>query len=166
MQRCDHRSHHDGVRGGRQLKGAIAACFALIGVSAACARHPEVILHPQSGPGVRVTVELALKPEERQRGLMYRRDLGANAGMLFVFPQSADHSFWMKNTPLPLDMIFIGEDLRIAGIVANTVPFALVSRSIGVPSRYVLEVNGGFAERHGLQRGDRVELPNLGAAGS
>lgn len=81
--------------------------------------------------------------------------------MLFVFPDSAVRSFWMKNTPLALDLIFIDES-RVVGIIENAVPFSLVSRSVGVPSRYVLEVHAGFARRHGIETGDRVELPLLG----
>jgi uncharacterized membrane protein (UPF0127 family) len=131
----------------------------LLLLAAACSKRPEVVIHTQAGTAVRVPVELALTPEARERGLMYRRDLAEGAGMLFVFPDSAVRSFWMKNTPLALDMIFIDDEGHIAGIVENAVPFSLVSRTVGVPSRYVLEVHAGFTRRHGVQAGDRVELP-------
>lgn len=127
----------------------------------ACTQHPEVVVHTQGAAAVRIPVELALTPTERQRGLMFRRDLEPHAGMLFVFPESEDHSFWMKNTPLALDMIFINDDMRVAGIVADAVPFTIVSRSVGQPSRYVLEVRGGFSKQHGIQAGDRVEFHNV-----
>jgi uncharacterized membrane protein (UPF0127 family) len=89
---------------------------------------------------------------------MYRRDLGANAGMLFVFPNESDQRFWMKNTPLPLDMVFISTQRRIVGIVPETRPFTTNPLGVGIPSRYVLEVNGGYCARHGINTGDTVEF--------
>lgn len=123
----------------------------------ACTPSPQVIVHA-GGTEVRVPVELAVTPQARTHGLMYRRDLPAEAGMLFVFPDSAPHRFWMKNTPLPLDMIFISEDLRVVGVVEDTVPFSTASVGVEEPSRYVLEVHAGFGARHGIRAGDRVEL--------
>jgi uncharacterized membrane protein (UPF0127 family) len=155
------RHRHTTQRPASMTACAVILALALGALGATCTRAPYVILHPKSGGSVSVPVELAVTPAEQQRGLMYRRDLAADAGMLFVFDETIEHSFWMKNTPLPLDMIFIGEDLRIVGIVANAVPFSTASRSVGAPSRYVLEVHAGFAERHGLHAGDRVELPPL-----
>jgi hypothetical protein len=124
-------------------------------------RHPEVVIHVGAGSEVHVPVELASTEQDRARGLMYRRDLGADAGMLFVFPKTADHPFWMKNTPLPLDMIFIGEDLVVVGIVENAIPFSTRSLGVARPSRYVLEVHAGFSARNGIGPGDRVEFRNL-----
>ena len=142
----------------------LLACAALAALSgSACAKEPRVVLHTARGD-VPVTVEVADTPERRNLGLMFRKDLPAEAGMLFVFDGSAPHTFWMKNTPLPLDMIFIGEDRRIVGIVKDTVPYTTTSRGVGKPSRYVLEVNAGFSARHGVQDGDRVtfdEIPGL-----
>jgi len=89
---------------------------------------------------------------------MYRRDLAADAGMLFLFPVEAEQQFWMKNTPLPLDMVFIRHDHTIAGIVADTRPFTTRPLSVGAPSQYVLEVHAGFCARHGITAGDRVEF--------
>jgi uncharacterized membrane protein (UPF0127 family) len=126
-----------------------------------CRREPEVILHPRNGAAVRVPVELALTPEMRGRGLMYRTELAADAGMLFVFPRSDTQSFWMKNTPLSLDMIFIGEDLIVAGIVEDAVPFSTTALGVGRPSLYVLEVHAGFAKAHNIRTGDRTELVNV-----
>jgi hypothetical protein len=142
----------------------MALFFALLFVviaGAGCRRGPAVVVHASSGEAVRIPVELALTPEQQSRGLMYRKDLPADAGMLFVFPRSTVRTFWMKNTILPLDMIFIGEDQKIAGIVENAVPFTTDSRSVGKPSRYVLEVHGGFCKRKGIAPGDRLELPAL-----
>jgi uncharacterized membrane protein (UPF0127 family) len=103
-------------------------------------------------------VEIADTPDTRARGLMYRRDLGANAGMLFVFPNESDQQFWMKNTPLALDMVFIGKQRHIVGIVPEARPFTTNSLGVGVSSQYVLEMNGGFCARHGISTGDAVEF--------
>ena len=92
---------------------------------------------------------------------MFRRELAPDAGMLFLFEENAPHVFWMKNTLVSLDMIFIAEDGRIAGIVARAVPGDLSPRSAGGPSRYVLEVVGGWAEAHGVAPGDRVKFENV-----
>lgn len=122
---------------------------------AACSQRPEVVIHSNHGP-VAVQVEIADTPDARAWGLMYRRELGANAGMLFVFPNESDQQFWMKNTPLPLDMVFIGKQRYIVGIVPEARPFTTNSLGVGVPSQYVLEVNGGFCARHGINTGDTV----------
>jgi uncharacterized membrane protein (UPF0127 family) len=121
---------------------------------------PRVVISSPSGREASVTVEVARTPEELARGLMYRNALAEDAGMLFVFPATDEHSFWMKNTYIPLDMIFIAEDRTVVGIVANVEPLTLEARSAG-PSRYVLEVNGGWAARHGVGPGDRVAFENL-----
>ncbi len=108
-----------------------------------------------------MTVELARTDAERMKGLMYRTELGPDAGMLFLFDETAVHEFWMKNTFIPLDLIFISEDGRVSGIVARAVPGDLTPRTAGGPSRYVLEVNGGWAERHGVHVGDRVRFEGV-----
>jgi len=113
---------------------------------------------------VNVRIEIADTPETRARGLMYRRDLGADAGMLFVFPDESERSFWMKNTPLPLDMVFIGADRTIVGIVADTRPFTTNPLGVGKPSKYVLEVHGGFCAAHGIVAGNQVELVRVPSA--
>lgn len=139
--------------------GNVALSCALL-LLTACTHKPQVLIHSQQGQVV-VPVEIAATSQARSQGLMYRKDLAADAGMLFLFPQEMEQSFWMKNTPLPLDMIFISSDLRIAGIVAKATPFSTEPRSVGKPSRYVLEVHGGFCDQHGIRAGDRVELQNL-----
>ena len=108
-------------------------------------------------------VEIAATPEKREVGLMYRRELPPNHGMLFLFPSEKINSFWMKNTPIPLDMIFISRDRRIVGIVHETVPFSLDSRSVSVPSQYVLEINGGLSRRYGFKAGDAVRFDDVAA---
>ena len=110
----------------------------------------------KEGGQINVRVEVADSPAEREQGLMYRRELEADAGMLFLFPREAQQTFWMKNTFLPLDMIFIRADLSIAGIVENAEPMTLTRRSVPEVSQYVLEVNGGFAAQHGVKQGGHV----------
>lgn len=132
---------------------------------AGCTPHPTVVIHAQGGP-VRVQVEIVDTPDARAHGLMYRRDLAADAGMLFIFPTESPQSFWMKNTPLPLDMLFIGADRRIVGIVPDARPFTTNPVGVERPSQYVLEVNAGFCARHGVAGGDTVDfvqVPNTGS---
>jgi len=140
-----------------------SALTILVSVSvSACASEPRVVLHTAQGD-VPVTVELATTPSQQAVGLMYRKELGASAGMLFVFPSAVEHPFWMKNTVLPLDMIFLGDDRKIVGIVKDAVPFTTTPRTVTAPSRYVLEVNAGFSEKHGLATGDQATFENLPA---
>jgi uncharacterized membrane protein (UPF0127 family) len=131
--------------------------------ASACASEPRVVLHTAKGD-VPVTVEIAATPAQQSLGLMYRKQLGENAGMLFVFDTTVEHPFWMKNTVLPLDMIYLGDDRKIVGIVKDAVPFTTTSRTVGVPSRYVLEVNAGFSAKHDLKTGDQATFENVAAA--
>lgn len=107
-----------------------------------------------------IEVELARGPRERQRGLMYRTRLDDDAGMLFDFPgKPRVQSFWMRNTCIPLDMLFITEDGFIAGVQENVPTLNDASRSIPCPVRYVLEVNAGWVRAHGVEPGQLVKLP-------
>ena len=144
---------------------ALRACAALAVVAwlPSCGRGgPEAVIDTARGR-VRVTLEVAATDEARRRGLMYRSSLADDRGMLFVFPADADHAFWMKNTLIPLDMLFIAADGRVAGIHANATPLSTVAIAVGRPSRYVLEVPGGYTRRRGIAPGDRVELIGVGA---
>lgn len=106
-------------------------------------------------------VEIADSPAKREMGLQYRRNLASERGMIFLFPFESEQTFWMKNTPIPLDMIFISRERKIVGIVEQAVPFTLDSRSVGAPSQYVLEINGGLAKRYGIQAGDSVRFESI-----
>ncbi|HEY6703554.1 MAG TPA: DUF192 domain-containing protein [Xanthobacteraceae bacterium] len=123
-------------------------------------RLPAAELHPleiASKKGVHVfAVELASTPEEQAKGLMFRRELPEGQGMLFDFHREQPTSFWMKNTYIPLDMIFIRGDGRILRIAENTVPLSEALVSSGGPVRAVLEVNAGTARKLGIAPGDRV----------
>ena len=105
------------------------------------------------------TVELAATPEEREKGLMYRRELPEGRGMLFDFKQDVNVTMWMKNTYIPLDMLFIRADGRIQRIAENTEPESTRIIPAGAPVRAVLEVIGGTAKKLGIRPGDRVAHP-------
>lgn len=146
----------------RLLATRILSALALLASfnASACASEPRVVLHTARGD-VPVTVEVVSTPAQQAVGLMYRKELAASAGMLFVFPNAIEHPFWMKNTILPLDMIFLGDDRKVVGIVKDTVPFTTTSRTVGVPSRYVLEVNAGFSAKNGVATGDQASFENV-----
>ena len=102
------------------------------------------------------SVELAVTPQQQQQGLMFRRDMAPDASMLFVYKPDRVVSMWMRNTMIPLDMLFIAEDGRVVKIVERTVPLSLKTISSDRPVRAVLEVNGGTVARLGIAPGDRV----------
>jgi uncharacterized membrane protein (UPF0127 family) len=103
-------------------------------------------------------VELARTPAEHEVGLMFRKNLEPDAGMLFLFDRPSLQTFWMKNTLIPLDMIFISADRQIVGIVANAEPQTLTARRVDEVSQYVLEIGGGLAAARGIRTGQRVEF--------
>ena len=105
-------------------------------------------------------VEVARTPEEQAQGLMNRNSLEPMCGMIFPFPAPKVASFWMKNTLIPLDMIFIRADGTIANIEANTVPLSLQPVYAVEPVTAVLEIAGGRAEQLGIKPGDKVEWPH------
>lgn len=107
------------------------------------------------GP-VRFQVELADTDAERAQGLMFRGSMPADRGMVFVFDRAAPQSFWMRNTYIPLDIIYIGADGRIVSIAKNAQPLNETPLPSGVPARYVLEINAGLSDRLGIAPGDRV----------
>jgi uncharacterized membrane protein (UPF0127 family) len=119
-------------------------------------KEPTVAIEREDGTRVRVKVELAVTEQERATGLMYRDKLEKGTGMLFIFEKPEVQSFWMRNTAIPLDMIFIGSDLSIAGIVENAVPLTLTPRRVKEESQYVLEVEGGFCTKYGIRKGMKV----------
>src|SRR5262249_51269459 len=148
-----------------------AAVVSVAVVASACASRasspavepagPTVVLRPTDRPAVSVKVELARTDAARQRGLMYRDRLEPDHGMLFIFDNDAQQSFWMKNPYIPLDMIFITSGLRVLGVVENAEPLTTTPRFVKGVSRYVLEVVGGYAQQHGITAGTPVELRNV-----
>ncbi|MEX0274378.1 MAG: DUF192 domain-containing protein [Flavobacteriaceae bacterium] len=106
-------------------------------------------------------IEIAESDYETQTGLMYRDKMAQNQGMFFIFPDVAMHSFYMKNTQIPLDIIFIDEDLTIASFQENAQPFDETGLSSKVPIKYVLEINAGLAQKYLLEVGDRIVYQRL-----
>ncbi|TAK08106.1 DUF192 domain-containing protein [bacterium] len=131
----------------------------------ACRSHPRVVISTKSGEQLALQVEVADTPAKRSLGLQYRNELGDDQGMLFLFPSQGAQSFWMKNTPLPLDMIFIGSDLKIVGIIRQAVPFSTTSLTVPAPSQFVLEIKGGLSRRKGIEVGNRVRFENISLEG-
>ena len=121
----------------------------------ACAQGPRIeIVGPGGARRAVVSVEIADTSATREYGLMYRKQLDENAGMIFVFEAPQHLEFWMKNTVIPLDMIFADSAGKIVGIVRKAMPFSEAIDSVDGDSQYVLEVNGGFCDRHGVKAGD------------
>ncbi|MGZ3438866.1 MAG: DUF192 domain-containing protein [Polyangia bacterium] len=123
--------------------------------------EPEVVLATRAGEQ-HVKVEIARSDPERQRGLMYRQKLEPGRGMIFLFDHPEKLKFWMKNTYIPLDMIFISADKRVVYIEENAEPLTLQTRgSDEDDSQFVLEVPGGWARAHGVERGVAVKFVDI-----
>jgi len=105
----------------------------------------------------KIDVEVAMNPTERTQGLMYRSEMDEDNGMLFIFEQPDMQSFWMKNTIIPLDILFIDNKGVINTIHKNTVPYSEKSLPSKQKSQFVVEVNGGFCDRHGIKESDLIE---------
>src|SRR3954453_19252113 len=147
----------------------LSALLLLIGASASLAQQlqsfPTADLTIETAGGPRkFHVELATSPPQLEQGLMFRRTLAPDAGMLFDFKTPSPVSMWMKNTFIPLDMVFIDNKGRILNIAERTVPHSLDPVAAAGPARAVLEINGGTAARLGIKPGDRVLFPIFGNA--
>lgn len=123
-------------------------------------------VHFVDSQGVRsteFTVQIAKTPTETSKGLMYRRNMPEKQGMLFIFEGMSERSFWMKNTYLSLDMIFIDKDGKVVHIIPDVPPLTLTSRKSKYPCRYVLELNAGMAKLAGITVGSvmRTTLDDL-----
>ncbi len=106
----------------------------------------------------KIEIELARTDAERQQGLMYRKALADEQGMLFFMPYDNDWAFYMRNTYVRLDMIFIDADWRVVGVVENVTPLTEDHRQVGVPSRYVLELAAHQAAKRGIKAGTRLDF--------
>jgi uncharacterized membrane protein (UPF0127 family) len=112
-----------------------------------------------AAPGApKVAVEVARKPTEHARGLMYRTSMPADQGMLFSWPDERIRSFWMHNTCIPLDMLFLSRDQTVVGIQEQVPVLNDRPRSIPCPAAYVLEVNAGWTRQHGVRAGMRAVI--------
>lgn len=103
-----------------------------------------------------IDIELAEASEERRIGMMFRTSMEENQGMFFIFPYETRQSFWMKNTILPLDMIFINSSNEIVTIHKNTTPYAETQYPSTRSAQYVLEMNAGYCDRVGIKEGDKI----------
>jgi uncharacterized membrane protein (UPF0127 family) len=146
--------------------------FALAWVSASCAASGPVAselggfeksrLEIQTRLGtVKFEIYLAMTPEQQEQGLMFVKKLSANTGMLFPQRMPSVVNMWMKNTLIPLDLLFIGADGRVACLHKRAVPESLELISCAVPVQEVLEIAGGEAEKFGIEVGSRVRHPNF-----
>ncbi|MDF1565381.1 MAG: DUF192 domain-containing protein [Deltaproteobacteria bacterium] len=123
---------------------------------------PGVItVTPVGREPIPVKVELCLNDADRARGMMFRESLEGGHGMLFIFEQPKIQRFWMKNTLIPLDMIFIDSEGKVVGVVHEAEPLTTTSRYVDRPSRWVLEVPGGWARANGIDAGATVRTRTL-----
>jgi uncharacterized membrane protein (UPF0127 family) len=115
----------------------------------------------EGAPDFTAEVEIAETEETRQRGLMFRRSMAEHHGMIFNFDHPRHNQFWMHNTCIPLDMLFIAEDGTIVGIEENVPTMDDSTFEVGCPSSYVLELNAGTTRRHGIAAGQKVHLDGV-----
>jgi uncharacterized protein len=126
----------------------------LIKLKAMTYTQAHITFSKQSIPGF-IQAKLAISSHEKQQGLMDVKELGAMEGMLFMFEKAGRYKFWMKNTYIPLDLIFINKNLEIVGIIENAVPMSLKRLGVDQSYNYVLEINAGLAKKLGLAVGKK-----------
>lgn len=142
----------------------IASVLLALTVLSACAQSPKLptvealFLATSGGESPKFRLEVCSNDGERAKGLMYRRSLAEDAGMIFVFPEERNHSFWMKNTYIPLDMVFVDRDMKVVGVLSDVPPLNLAPREVGKPSLYVLEFAAGTMKRHGVGEGATLKI--------
>jgi uncharacterized membrane protein (UPF0127 family) len=116
------------------------------------------VVFPDARGAPAVTVEIADTPATEARGLMFRTELAEMSGMIFVWSDERTRTFWMRNTCLPLDMLFLAKDGTIVGILEQVPTLNDRPRSVGCPSAYVLEVNAGWTRKHGIKPGMKAQI--------
>lgn len=140
----------------------IAAC--VMSTLIACAQPAKLptveisFTRSSGGETPRIVAEICANDSERSLGLMFRKSLADTAGMIFLFDREAEHSFWMKNTYLSLDMLFIGANQKVVGILENVAPLTEEPRSVGAPSLYVVELKAGSAQKFGITTGSSMTV--------
>lgn len=139
----------------------IAAVMTAPGASAGDACSPDRIDFSSAAGEASFTIEVVDTEESRAQGLMFREDLGADSGMLFVYPDAAPRAFWMKNTPLPLDIVFLNDRGAICSVARNTTPFSLDVIPSTCSAQTILEVNAGIADEAGLKVGVVARHPAI-----
>ena len=144
---------------------ALPAATGPVASAKECPKDPDPPTVPVTRPiefpeaKTRVDAEIARTEHEVTRGLMYRTSMPADRGMLFRMPRREEQIFWMRNTCISLDMMFLDDDGTIVGILENVPTLNEEQRTVHKPSRYVLEVNGGFCKAHGIKAGMKAKLP-------
>lgn len=137
--------------------------FVLLPAEAALAQLQQFPTAPltilTAGGPRKFTVEVATTPAQMEQGLMFRRNMAPDSGMLFDFKTPSMATMWMKNTWIPLDMLFVDAQGRIVNIHQRAVPESLATIAAAAPVRAVIELNGGTAARLGIRPGDRVVFP-------
>ena len=153
-----------GARKGLRRAFALAAAALVIllaaGMSTAGEPGRKAVTFYEDGRknGCTFTVELALTPEEQEKGLMYRRSLDPDGGMLFIFDRDEIRSFWMRNTLIPLDMVFVNSSMKVVSIYEFAKPGDETGILSGAPARYVLEVNGGRTASCRIKPGMKMKV--------
>lgn len=140
---------------------ALAAAYPAAAQEQITFERTDLAIVTAAGARHQFKVEWAKTWPQKARGLMYRKDMAIDHGMLLDYDPPQAASIWMKNTLIPLDMIFIDDTGRIVGIVERAEPKTLTARGVNEPSRYVLEVNGGWSAAHGVAKGDTVRFENV-----
>lgn len=143
-----------------RLAGAVMAfllCFSLAAFAAETFDTQPLTIVTKDGRSHAFTVELAVTPRQREQGLMHRREMAPDHGMLFAFGETRQVFMWMKNTYLPLDMLFITRDGKVRAIKENAEPLSESIIDSQGPIDYVLELNGGTVKRLGIRAGNRVQ---------
>ena len=123
--------------------------------------HESQLVHlhfksPDGRTTPRFGLEIARNASERTKGLMFRKELPESGGMFFAFPKQEEHSFWMKNTYISLDLIFINSELKVVGVLADVPVLNEEQRKVSAPSLYVVELAAGSAKKHGIVPGSLV----------
>lgn len=150
----------------RIAQSAVLAAVLLLSAAAAngnahAAELETLVIDKIDGEDLSFEVEMAITPDERSLGLMYRDALDPMSGMLFIYPGPQEVNMWMHSTRIPLDMLFIGSDGTIVKIKERAVPYSNEVINSGAPVVAVLELNGGTASRYDIKLGDRVQLPEI-----
>lgn len=142
----------------------LAVTLSLAGVFAACAQSPKLptvelsFTTTSGGETPRIVTEICANDSERSLGLMFRKQLAETAGMIFLFEKENEHSFWMKNTYIPLDMLFIGANQKVLGVLEDVPPLNEEPRTVGKPSLYVVELKAGTARKFGIAPGSAMTV--------
>lgn len=121
-------------------------------------KEGEVVFWKNGKQVKKIDVEIAENEAERAKGLMFRSSIPDSVGMLFIFEQSGPQGFWMKNTSIPLDIIYVDENKKIVSIAKNTKPYSEESIPSLGHAKYVVEVNAGYTDRNNIQSGDVISF--------